>query len=50
MFYDYITEIEDEIEPIIDEEHSDWGYFRIDEIPDPITKEMRNDVILALGE
>lgn len=50
VFYDYITEIEDEIEPIIDEEHSDWGYFRIDEIPDPITKEMRNDVILALGE
>ena len=50
VFYDYVCEIEEEIEPIIDEEHSDWGYFSKDEIPTPITDEMRNDVLLALGE
>lgn len=50
VFYDYVCEIEEELEPIIDEEHSDWGYFSKDEIPTPITDEMRNDVLLALGE
>ena len=50
VFYDYICEIEEELEPIIDEEHSDWGYFSKDEIPTPITDEMRNDVLLALGD
>ena len=50
VFYDYICEIEGETEPVIDEEHSDWGYFGIGEIPTPITDEMRNDVILALGD
>ena len=49
VFYDYICEIKGEVEPVIDEEHSEWGYFGIDEIPTPITDEMRNDVILALG-
>ena len=49
VFYDYICEIEQEIEPILDEEHSDWGYFGINDIPAPITDEMRNDVILAIG-
>jgi len=28
IFYDYLAEIEEEIEPVIDEEHSDWGYFK----------------------
>jgi len=50
VFYDYVCEIDSEREPIIDEEHSEWGYFGVDEIPTPITDEMRNDVILALGE
>jgi 8-oxo-dGTP pyrophosphatase MutT (NUDIX family) len=50
VFYDYICEIENEIEPILDEEHSDWGYFGINEIPTPITDEMRNDVTLVLEE
>tara|TARA_Y100001934_G_scaffold9279_1_gene12364 strand:- start:379 stop:807 length:429 start_codon:yes stop_codon:yes gene_type:complete len=50
IFYDYVCEIDSELEPIIDEEHSDWGYFGADEIPTPITDEMRNDVMLALGE
>lgn len=49
VFYDYICEIETEIEPVIDEEHSEWGYFSKDEIPTPITDEMKNDVIIALG-
>lgn len=49
VFYDYVCEIDEEIEPILDEEHSDWGYFTKDEIPTPITDEMRNDVNLALG-
>tara|TARA_Y100001933_G_C19009947_1_gene568338 strand:+ start:352 stop:777 length:426 start_codon:yes stop_codon:yes gene_type:complete len=49
VFYDYICEIEDETEPVIDEEHSEWGYFGVNEIPTPITEEMRRDVILALG-
>jgi 8-oxo-dGTP diphosphatase len=48
VFYDYICEIEEEAEPIIDEEHSEWGYFSKDEIPTPITEEMRNDVIQVL--
>ena len=50
VFYDYICEIEEEAEPIIDEEHSEWGYFSKDEIPTPITDELRNDVLIALGE
>jgi 8-oxo-dGTP pyrophosphatase MutT (NUDIX family) len=50
VFYDYVCDIHDEIEPVIDEEHSEWGYFMIHEIPEPITDEMRNDVILALGD
>ena len=50
VFYDYVAELEEEIEPVIDEEHSEWGYFGVHEIPTPITNEMRNDVILALGE
>jgi 8-oxo-dGTP pyrophosphatase MutT (NUDIX family) len=50
IFYDYVCEIEEELEPVIDEEHSDWGYFSKNEIPTPITEEMRNDVLLALGE
>jgi len=50
VFYDYICEIETEIEPVVDFEHSDWGYFSKDEIPTPITNELKNDVILALEE
>lgn len=50
VFYDYICEIDDEVEPIIDEEHSDWGYFGVDEIPTPITDELRNDVVRVLGD
>lgn len=50
VFYDYLCEIEEEIEPILDEEHSEWGYFTIENIPTPITDEMKNDVILALGD
>ena len=50
VFYDYVCDIPSELEPVIDEEHSDWGYFGIDEIPTPITDEMRHDVILALGD
>ena len=49
VFYDYVCEIEEEVEPTIDEEHSEWGYFGINEIPTPITDEMKNDVKLALG-
>jgi len=49
VFYDYICRVPEELTPVIDEEHSTWGYFGIDEIPTPITDEMRNDVILALG-
>jgi 8-oxo-dGTP pyrophosphatase MutT (NUDIX family) len=49
VFYDYICEIDEEVEPVIDEEHSEWGYFSIDEIPTPITDELRSDVIIALG-
>lgn len=48
VFYDYICKVDDELEPVIDEEHSEWGYFSADEIPTPITDEMRNDVMLAL--
>lgn len=50
VFYDYICEVDDEVEPVIDEEHSAWGYFGVDEIPTPITDEMRNDVMLALAD
>ena len=50
VFYDYVCEIETEIAPVVDFEHSDWGYFGINEIPTPITDEMRKDVMLALGE
>jgi hypothetical protein len=49
VFYDYICEIPEELEPVLDEEHSEWGYFGVHEIPTPITDEMRTDVILALG-
>ena len=49
IFYDYIAEIEEEIEPVIDEEHSDWGYFSIDDLPSPITKELHNDVLSVLS-
>lgn len=49
VFYDYICEIDSEVEPILDFEHSEWGYFSVDEIPSPITSEMKNDVILALS-
>ena len=49
VFYDYICEIETEVKPILDFEHSEWGYFTIENIPTPITDEMKNDVILALG-
>ena len=48
VFYDYLFESDKELVPTLDEEHSDWGYFGIDEIPNPITDEMRNDVKLAL--
>ena len=50
VFYDYVCEVDEEIQPILDEEHSEWGYFTKDEIPTPITEEMRNDVIKVLGE
>ena len=50
VFYDYLAEIEEEIEPVIDEEHSAWGYFTKDQIPTPITDELRNDVLIALGD
>ena len=33
----------------IDEEHSDWGYFSIDDLPSPITKELHNDVLSVLS-
>lgn len=49
VFYDYLCEIDEEKEPVIDEEHSEWGYFTKDEIPTPITDEMRNDILIALG-
>ena len=48
VFYDYLFESDIELVPTLDEEHSEWGYFGIDEIPNPITDEMRNDVHLAL--
>jgi 8-oxo-dGTP diphosphatase len=48
VFYDYLFESPEDLVPTLDEEHSDWGYFGIDEIPNPITDEMRNDVILVL--
>ena len=50
VFYDYVCEVDEEIAPIIDEEHSEWGYFSKDEIPTPITDEMRNDILITLGE
>ena len=50
IFYDYLAEIEEEIEPVIDEEHSDWGYFSIKDLPSPITKELQNDVLSVLGD
>ena len=49
VFYDYLAEIEEEIEPVIDEEHSDWGYFSIDDLPSPITKELHSDVLSVLS-
>ena len=49
IFYDYVAEIEEELEPIIDEEHSDWGYFSIDELPSPITNELRDDILKVLN-
>ena len=48
VFYDYICKVDYELEPVIDEEHSEWGYFGVDEIPTPITDEMRSDVVRAL--
>ena len=48
VFYDYVCMVDSEFEPVLDEEHSDWGYFGVSEIPTPITDEMRSDVILAL--
>ena len=48
VFYDYLYRSPTKVEPVIDDEHTDWGYFGIDEIPNPITDEMRNDVKLAL--
>jgi hypothetical protein len=48
IFYDYLAEIEEEIEPVIDEEHSDWGYFSKDELPQPITIELQNDILNVL--
>ena len=42
------AEIEEEIEPVIDEEHSDWGYFSKDELPQPITIELQNDILNVL--
>jgi len=48
IFYDYLAEIEEEIEPVIDEEHSDWGYFSKEELPQPITTELQNDILNAL--
>ena len=50
IFYDYVCELQEEIEPVIDEEHSDWGYFGLNEIPTPITDELKNDIILALNQ
>lgn len=49
IFYDYVAEIEKELEPIIDEEHSDWGYFSVDDLPAPITKELHNDILKVLN-
>lgn len=48
VFYDYVAEIEEELEPTIDEEHSDWGYFSINDLPSPITKELQNDILTVL--
>ena len=48
VFYDYLYNSPTKVEPVLDDEHTDWGYFGIDEIPIPITDEMKNDVILAL--
>lgn len=48
IFYDYLAEIENEIEPVIDEEHSDWGYFSKEELPQPITTELQNDILSVL--
>ena len=48
VFYDYVAEIEEELEPTIDEEHSDWGYFSINDLPSPITKELQNDILNVL--
>jgi len=50
VFYDYLYKSPTKVEPVIDEEHTEWGYFGIDEIPTPITDEMKNDVILALSD
>ena len=50
VFYDYLYKSPTKLEPVIDDEHTDWGYFGIDEIPTPITDEMKNDVILALSD
>ena len=50
IFYDYIAEIEEEIEPVIDEEHSDWGYFSVDKLPSPITEELQNDILSVLNK
>ena len=49
VFYDYLFESDKELVPTLDEEHSEWGYFGVNEIPNPITDEMRNDVKLALS-
>ena len=50
VFYDYLYKSPTKLEPVLDQEHTEWGYFGIDEIPTPITDEMKNDVILALSD
>ena len=50
VFYDYMYKSPTKLEPVLDQEHTEWGYFGVDEIPTPITDEMRNDVILALSD
>ena len=46
----YTYELDEMVYPVLNYEHTEWGYFGIDEIPTPITDEMKNDVILALSD
>ena len=37
-FYIFETNVEDKLTPVLDHEHTDYGYFTLDNLPEPLDK------------